>query len=116
MYYFIDKGTKNLVIAVVYINDIYFMGSKDSLLFLELKQKFIMKWKCHDLGKTKEFLEIHISYDYKNWKILVDQSEYLNKVLAQFNIATNPTSTLFLLGYIFKPNDKQCDSNFHQKY
>jgi len=33
------------------------MGSKDFLLFLELKQKFIMKWKCYDLGETKEFLE-----------------------------------------------------------
>jgi len=29
MYYFIDKKTGKLVIAIVYINDICFMGSKD---------------------------------------------------------------------------------------
>jgi len=43
MYYFIDEETRELVIAIVYINNVCFMGSKDSLLLLELKQKFIMK-------------------------------------------------------------------------
>ena len=43
MYYFIDEETRELVIAIVYINNICFMGSKDFLLLLELKQKFIMK-------------------------------------------------------------------------
>ena len=43
VYYFIDKKTRELVIAIVYIDDVYFMGSKGSPLLLELKQKFIMK-------------------------------------------------------------------------
>ena len=43
VYYFIDEETRELVIVIVYINDICFMDSKDFLLFLELKQKFIMK-------------------------------------------------------------------------
>ena len=43
VYYFINKETRELVIAIVYVNDIYFMSSKDSLLLLELKQKFITK-------------------------------------------------------------------------
>jgi len=59
---------------------------------------------------------MHISCNCKNQKIFVDQSKYLNKVLACFNIATNPTSTLLLLGYMFKPNNKQYDISFHQKY
>ena len=37
MYYFIDEKTRKLVIAIVYVNDICFMGSKDFLLLLELK-------------------------------------------------------------------------------
>ena len=57
------------------------MSSKDFLLFLELKQKFIMKWKCCDLRETKEFLGMCINYNYKDQKIFIDQSEYLNKVL-----------------------------------
>jgi len=64
------------------------------------------KWKYHNLGETKEFLRIHISCNCKDQKIFVDQSKYLNKVLAYFNIATNPTSTLLLLNYVFKHNDK----------
>jgi len=48
MYYFINKETRELVIAIIYINNVCinnvcFMGLKDSLLLLELKQKFIMK-------------------------------------------------------------------------
>ena len=37
MYYFINKETRELVIAIVYIDDVCFMGSKDSLFLLELK-------------------------------------------------------------------------------
>ena len=59
---------------------------------------------------------MHISYNHKNQKIFVNQSEYLNKVLAYFNIATNPTSTLLLLNYMLKPNDKQYNPSFCQKY
>jgi len=43
VYYFINKETRELVIAIVYINDVDFMGLKDSLLLLELKWKFITK-------------------------------------------------------------------------
>jgi len=82
MYYFIDKKTRELVIAIVYIYNVCFMGSKDSPLFLELKQKFMTKWKCYDFGETKEFSRICINCNHKDQKIFVDQSEYLNKVLA----------------------------------
>ena len=37
MCYFIDKKTKELVIAIIYVNNICFMNSKDFLLLLELK-------------------------------------------------------------------------------
>jgi len=59
---------------------------------------------------------MHISRNCKNQKIFVDQSECLNKVLACFNIATNLTSTPLSLDYVFKPNNKQYDPSFHQKY
>jgi len=72
-----------------------------------------MKWEYYDFGETKEFLEMCINCDHKDQKIFVDQYEYLNKVLAWFNVATNPTSIPLLLGYIFKPNNKLCNPNFH---
>jgi len=39
--YFIDEKTRELVISIVYDNNVYFMNSKDSPLLLELKQKYI---------------------------------------------------------------------------
>jgi len=56
---------------------------------------------------------MYINHNHNNQKIFIDQSEYLNKVLAHFNVETNLTSTLLLLDYMFKPNDKQCDSSFY---
>ena len=66
VYYFIDEETKELVIEIIYINNICFIGLKDFLLLSELKPKFMMKWECHNLGETKEFLKIHISHKYKD--------------------------------------------------
>jgi len=80
VYYFIDEKTRELVITIVY-NNICFIGSKDFPLLLELKQKFITKLECYDLEETKEFLRMYINYNCKDQKILIDQSEYLNKVL-----------------------------------
>jgi len=40
----------------------------------------------------------------------------LEKVLAYFNVATNPTHTPLPSEFSFKPNEKQCDPKFHQKY
>jgi len=59
---------------------------------------------------------MHISYDRKNWKIFINQYEYLEKVLAHFNVVTNPTHTLLPSEFSFKPNEKQCDLKFRQKY
>ena len=37
IYYYLSKITRGLVIAIVYVNDIYFMSSKDYLLLVKLK-------------------------------------------------------------------------------
>jgi len=43
VYYYHDKKTKALVITIVYVDDVCFMGIKGSLLFNELKQKFMAR-------------------------------------------------------------------------
>ena len=78
MYNFINKETRELVIVIVYINDICFMSSKESPLLLELKWKFMIEWECYDLRETKEFLGMYISYNCKDQKIFINQSKYLN--------------------------------------
>jgi len=116
VYYYHDKKTKALVIAIIYIDNVTFMGTKGSLLLNELKQKFMARWECCDLGETTEFLDMHISHNRKNQKIFIDQCEYLEKILAHFNVTTNPTHTLLSSEFSFKPNKKQCDPKFRQKY
>jgi len=37
-------------------------------------------------------------------------------VLVHFNVATNPTHTPLLSEFSFRPNEKQCDPKFCQKY
>ncbi len=44
-----------------------------------------MKWECYDLRETKDFLGMCISSSHKDQRIFVDQSKYLNKVLAYYN-------------------------------
>ena len=66
IYYYYDKKTKALVITIVYVNDVCFIGTKGSLLLNELKQKFMARQKCHNLGETTEFLGMHISHNCKN--------------------------------------------------
>ena len=43
IYYFVDEEIRELVITIVYVNDICFISSKYSLLLLNLRQKFIIK-------------------------------------------------------------------------
>ena len=43
MYYFIDEETRELVIAIVYIDNICFIDLKYFPILLELKQKFMTK-------------------------------------------------------------------------
>ena len=61
VYYFIDEKTRELVIAIIYINNVCFIDSKDFLFLLKLKQKSITKWEYCDLGETKEFSKMYIS-------------------------------------------------------
>ena len=42
----------------------------------------MINWEYYNLEETKMFFEIYISYNCMNQKIFVDQSKYLNKVLA----------------------------------
>jgi hypothetical protein len=63
VYYFCDPKTHKLVIAVVYVDDIGFLGQKNSQLLKQLKLKFSQQWECHDQGTMNEFLGMQILRD-----------------------------------------------------
>ena len=43
LYYFIDEKTRELVISIVYVDNVCFIDLKKFLLLLKLKQKFVIK-------------------------------------------------------------------------
>jgi hypothetical protein len=59
VYYYRCPKTKQLIIALVYVNDVATIG-KQTKLFIDLKTRFMKKWECHDLGECKEFLGMSI--------------------------------------------------------
>ncbi|XP_006458389.1 hypothetical protein AGABI2DRAFT_58655, partial [Agaricus bisporus var. bisporus H97] len=65
VYYYSDPQTKQLIIALVYVDDVAIIGKKTAL-FINLKHKIMNKWECRDLEETKEFLGINIQRDRKN--------------------------------------------------
>ncbi|KAJ3576496.1 hypothetical protein NP233_g369 [Leucocoprinus birnbaumii] len=83
--YVIHEGN-DIVIAIVYVNDVLFMGTKGSTLLKRKKEEFMEKWECRDSGTVKEFLGMQITRDRKNRKIYLDQCDYLEKVLERFKM------------------------------
>ena len=60
MYYKFDKA--DIVIVIVYVDDVLFMGSNPKLVKKE-KGKFTEVWESRDLGEAKEYLGMHITHD-----------------------------------------------------
>jgi hypothetical protein len=89
-------------IAVVYVDDALFFGP-DKALNLELKRKFMEKWECRDLGDVREFLRMRIIR--KGCKIMLDQREYLDKVLKRCGMENAKSApTPLPAGYVPAPN------------
>ena len=83
MYYFIDKETRELFIAIIYV-DVWFMSSKDFPLLLELKQKFMTKrefyWQKSSrkevmLGYNKNYTTLALNCILKNLKRTISASQ-----------------------------------------
>ena len=52
---FIWRNKQGFVIAVIYVDDALFCGPNKALV-QELKEKFMKKWECWDLGDVTKFL------------------------------------------------------------
>ena len=76
-----QKLGTNITVAIVYVDDTFFCGP-DLTILNDLKQKFIKRWECRDLGELTEFL--HICIIHQNQQILIDQADYLRTILQRF--------------------------------
>jgi hypothetical protein len=116
VYFYRHPKTRKLVIAVVYVDDVAFLGLKGSSLLLELKLKFSKCWECRDQGAVTEFLGMQISRDRDRKRIFLHQHKYLQKVLDRFGIKSGSEDTPLPKGFVFNPSDKVPQANFRAKY
>jgi len=75
---FLYKSERGFVIAVIYVDDSIFCGPNKALI-QEIKQRFMQRWECRDLGNVTEFLRMRITREGRTVKI--DQCAYLETVL-----------------------------------
>ena len=59
---FIWKNKHGFAIAVIYVDDALFCGPNKALV-QELKEKFMKRWECWDLGDVTEFLRMKVHRD-----------------------------------------------------
>jgi Reverse transcriptase (RNA-dependent DNA polymerase) len=85
---FVCKDFKEIIIAIVYVDDAMFFG-KNKAQVDSKKKLFIEKWECRDLGEVKKFLCMCITRKGKD--INLDQRDYLDRVLECFSM-TNAKS------------------------
>ena len=109
---FVNK--EKTIVIIVYVDDVLFLGANKKDIS-SLKQCFMKIWECRDLGDTQEFLLMHIIKS--NGRIKIDQVDYLNKVLQQFNLlnAKAPPTPL-PEGYQPRPNIGTADPELHSKF
>ena len=95
---FLYRKDDTLCIAVVYVDDSFFTGP-DTALNQQLKEAFMKKWECQDLGELTEFLGMKIVRD--GTKIYLDQCAYLKVVLERCGMQdSKKAATPLPAGYI----------------
>ena len=84
---FVCKDYKEIIIAIVYVDDAMFFGKNRAQVDFK-KKLFMDKWECRDLKEVKEFL--HMCITRKGKDICLDQRDYLDKVLECFMPRVHP--------------------------
>src|ERR1700761_6457129 len=109
---FVNKN--KTIVIVVYVDDVLFFG-KNKKDINSLKQRFMKIWECRDLGDSQEFLRMRIK-KHKGC-ILVDQCDYLTKVLHCFNLQNaKAVPTPLPEGYHPLPNKGSATADLRSKY
>ena len=111
---FVHKSKNATVVVIVYVDDALFIGD-DRALVNKLKNDFMRKWECRDLGDVKEFLRMRITR--KSGNIYLDQTDYLDKVLRRFGLINAKfASTPLPEGYHPSPNEGTVDPKMRTQY
>jgi hypothetical protein len=81
-------STGNIVIISIFVDDIVSAyASVDEKEWLVVKKLFVSKYKMKDLGDVNWILGMKLTRDRTQGVLSLDQSLYLHKVLARFNMS-----------------------------
>src|SRR6266853_6537919 len=109
---FVNK--EQSIIVIVYVDDVLFLDT-DKQKLLKIKELFMKQWECRDLGDAQEFLCMRIRW--KNGKIYLNQTTYLQKVIEHFNLQNaKPALTPLPKGYQPSPAKENASATLHSKY
>ncbi|TFY50378.1 hypothetical protein EVJ58_g11073, partial [Rhodofomes roseus] len=105
---------RRFVLVIVYVDDALFCG-KDKALVAKLKNRFMKKWECRDLGDVKEFLRMRITR--KGDEIHLDQTAYLETVLQRCGMQNAKSApTPLPAGYKPEPHTGPVDPALRSRY
>ncbi|MGB9152505.1 MAG: reverse transcriptase domain-containing protein, partial [Alphaproteobacteria bacterium] len=103
----------NMIVISIFVDDIVSAyASVDEREWLVVKKLFLSKYKMKDLGDVSWILGMKLTRDRVKGVLSLDQSLYLNKVLARFNMLDckplpTPESTLKLTMHQCPTTDEQ---------
>src|ERR1700688_110152 len=111
---FIYRNETSFVIVIVYVDDAIFCGPHTPLV-LELKNKFMKRWECRDLGELSEFLRMRITREGN--KVHIDQCRYLEKVIERCGlINAKAAATPLPAGYMPEPSTESANPVLRKRY
>jgi hypothetical protein len=111
---FLYRKDDNFCIAVVYVDDSFFTGPNKALN-QQLKEAFMKKWECRDLGELTEFLGMKITREGS--KIHLDQCAYLEAVLERCGMKdSKKAATPLPAGYVPTKSELVASPELRSKY
>lgn len=98
---YIKRSQNDLVIIALYVDDFYLFYSRDSSNYKELLKLLESNFNIKNLGPLKNCLGMNVTRDRSKGILILDQSEYIRKLLVKFGMQNcKPVSTPML------PNSK----------
>jgi hypothetical protein len=88
------KHSKDCMIFVsVYVDD-FFIFCNNKIELSRLKESLMNTYKMEDLGPIQKCLGIRVTRDRKNGMLMLDQTQYIDKILSEFGMSNcKPTGT-----------------------
>ena len=107
-----------ITIILVYVDDMAIFGLHKQV---QATKEFIgSRYKYTDLGEIKHFLGLHITRDRSKRTLTIDQTQYIQRILARFEMTTcRPVHTpldpnIILVANPKKESDSQLTSRYQQ--